>query len=279
MSVILTISSQVVRGHVGNSAAVFALQQLGHDVWPLVTTTLAHHPGHGREVPQLVTPAEHLYRFVEALDQRGWLGQIDAVSTGYFAQEEQVRAAANILTLIKSVRPDALFLCDPVIGDSGGLYVTRDIAQNIHNLLVPTADILTPNLFEIGWLTNGAPATLKDIISQAASLGPAECLVSSAPSTGQNSVRTILVNPPEAYSVYTPLISSTVHGAGDLLAALYLGWRLMGESPSASLAKSMGGLNAVIEKTGKSGANELALIQMRDALRTLYPATVTTEHD
>ena len=94
MPVVLSISSAVVRGHVGNSAAAFALARLGHEVWPLATVTLPHHPGHDRRAPRMVTPAATIAGFIAALDRQGRLAEVDAVLTGYVAGADQAAAFA-----------------------------------------------------------------------------------------------------------------------------------------------------------------------------------------
>ena len=148
MGRVLCISSQTVYGPVGNSAAVPALQALGHEVMALPTVVLSNHPGHGKPVGQ-ATPAPLLEQMLQTLDGLGAFNGLDAVMTGYFANAAQVIAVANQIESLAKLNQALHVLVDPVIGDHGALYVAEDVAEAIRDHLLPLATIITPNLFEL----------------------------------------------------------------------------------------------------------------------------------
>jgi pyridoxine kinase len=275
MATILSISSQVVRGAVGNSAAVLALQRLGHEIWPLPTITLAHHRGHDRSVPALATPARFIGDTVRHLDRKGWLGQIDAVLVGYLAGAGQARAVAAAIARVRAARPGAIVMLDPVLGDDGALYVEEAVAEAVRDLLLPLADILTPNAFELGWLSGGPMAGAGDVVRRARGLGVPECVVTSAPGAPAAMVRTLVVAGDAAFACDIAKVRHPVRGTGDLLSALYLGHRLSGATPQAALARATGALEAVLLETARLGADELALVMAQDLLVAAGPAAIT----
>ncbi|MEM7291088.1 MAG: pyridoxal kinase, partial [Pseudomonadota bacterium] len=149
---IIVISSHVIRGSVGNRAAVFALEAFGFRVWVVPTVTLPWHPGHG-PATQLVHDDTQFHSAIEDLTSAHWLSEVGAVLTGYMANASQVSSIAYLIKCVRAKNPDLVYLCDPVIGDADTLYVPEDIAVSIRDLLLPMGDISTPNRFELSWLT------------------------------------------------------------------------------------------------------------------------------
>src|SRR5262245_16558102 len=179
MVCILALSSQVVRGHVGLSAIVPALQRLGHDVLPLPVVLLSNHPGHPYAAGVRTAPAD-LERILDALGRNNWIGAIDAVMTGYLPSAEHVAVVARTLRRLKAERP-VQFLCDPVLGDEPkGLYIDADAARAIGEELIPLADMTTPNRFELGWLTGMPTHDLDEVRRAALSLQTETVAVTSA---------------------------------------------------------------------------------------------------
>src|SRR5690606_38585310 len=152
---VIVISSHVARGSVGNRAAVFALEQLGFQVWAVPTIMLPWHPGHGPGT-RIVPDAEQFSALMKNLADAPWLGEVGAVLSGYLGDAGQAEAVAALVRAVRARNADALYLCDPVTGDAGGLYVPQATAEAMRDLLLPLADIATPNRYELEWLCGTA---------------------------------------------------------------------------------------------------------------------------
>lgn len=217
---VLSISSQVVWGPVGNTAAVPALQAKGHEVLALPTITLSNHPGHGQPAG-FRTDAADMARMFAALEALGALHGLDAVMTGYFASPAQVAEVEKLL-----LRIDAPYvLVDPVIGDHGRLYVPEEVADAIRRQLLPHASAITPNAFELFYLSGHDVTTAATATAAARTLGIAEVLATSIPAVGDR-LATLLVTTENVHSIVTPKLRTVPHGTGDFLSGLYLAERL-----------------------------------------------------
>lgn len=255
MARILSISSQVAFGPVGNSAAVPAMQSRGHEVLPLPTIILSHHPGHGVPVA-LRMPASDLAAMLSALEEQGALEGCAAVMTGYFAANDQIHGVARMLRRMKERNPRLFVLVDPIIGDDGALYVPLPVAEAIRDLLLPLADCISPNRFELEWLTGRPVRSRDDAVAAARSLGLGEVLATSVPA-GAAHLATLAITPSACAGQITQLRKLAPHGTGDFLAGLYLARRLAGESPENSLALAMPVLQRAIELS--AGSYELTI--------------------
>lgn len=258
---ILSIQSEVIRGHVGNSVARFALQRLGLDVWSLPTVVLSHHPGHGRPEGR-ITPAEELSLLFQSLDHRGWAGAVGGIVTGYLGAAAQAATAADIVSRVKSLTPQALYLCDPVFGDDGGAYAKPGVAEAIARDLLPMADIAAPNRFELSSLTSQRIDGPADAVRAARLLGVREVVVTSVPDGGR--LANLVVTPGEAWCCSVTRAERVPHGTGDLLSAVYLALRLGGAAPAEALSGSVARVQAVI--TASLGHDELQLIRAQAQL-------------
>jgi len=270
MPAILVITSLVARGSVGGRGAVFALERLGFPVWFVPTILLPWHPGQGRGT-RIMTPATDFAAFVDDLIGSPQLGEVGAVLTGYFGSPDAVAAASRLVTAVKARNPAAVALVDPVMGDirpdgSGGLYIAEPTATAIRNLLLPQADIITPNRFELGWLSGLPVETTAETIVAARSLGTAATLVTSAPAMMTNSIATLLVDAKSATQAEHPLISGAPNGTGDLFSALYLAHVLRGVAPAKALERAASAVFDMVARSVRSGANELTLAAEQDVL-------------
>jgi len=144
---ILSIQSEVVHGHVGNSAARFALQRLGFDVWALPTVLLSNHPGYAKFKGE-TTPAAQLRALIAGLAENGWLASCAGIISGYLGSPDQAAVVAEAVAQVKNANPGALYLCDPVFGDDDGAYARPGVAEAMARHLVPLADIVAPNRFD-----------------------------------------------------------------------------------------------------------------------------------
>ncbi|WP_069305329.1 pyridoxal kinase PdxY [Methylobrevis pamukkalensis] len=254
---ILVISSHVVRGAVGGRAG-FAFERLGRPVWFLPTVTLAYHPGHGRST-RILPPADAFAAMAADLAAAPWLPRIAAVVSGYLGEAGQAEAVAGLVRAVKAANPAALYLCDPVIGDHGGLYVPEATARAVRDTLLPLADIATPNLTELAWLTGTAVNDATSAALAARALGPARVAVTSVPGMMRGKIGTLLVTETAAIIAENPLVDTRIHGTGDLFANLLLDRLLAGASDETALAGAVAATFEVLARSAREGADELRL--------------------
>jgi pyridoxine kinase len=264
---ILALSSQVVRGSVGLSAIVPALRHLGHDVWPMPTIVLSNHPGHPHAAG-VQTPPDRMAAMADALERNGWLGEIDAIMTGYMPTAAHVQAAAAIVTRVRQTQP-VYYLCDPVLGDDPkGLYIAKDAAAAIRDQLLPLADLITPNRFELSWLSGVEVQTADDAMRAARVLQARQTVATSIVAAG-NTLANVWVTRSTVDSATVPRRSQVPNGTGDLLSAWLLACHLNGADHRTALREATSGVAAAIDAS--QGRDELNLTGL-----TLSPAAIRT---
>lgn len=225
MARVLAISSQVARGHVGLSAIVPALQALGHDVTALPTIVLSHHPGHPHAAGERIGAAA-LARMLDGLDANGWLGDVDAVITGYLPSAEHVAFAAGAIDRVRDRRRDVAVLVDAVLGDvPKGIYIAPEAAAAIRDVLVARADILKGNAFEIGWLAGVEVVDDGAVVAASARLSRPHLLATSVPGSAGRLQNVLVSTSPQAPPVIVPgdVGQRVPKGTGDLLCGLWIG--------------------------------------------------------
>jgi pyridoxine kinase len=259
---ILSIQSQVANGRVGNSVAAFAMERLGVRVWQLPTTLLGRRPDRGPPGGGPM-PAETLSSLFEGLAADGRLGEIDAVFVGYLGDSEQVAVILDATDRIKAANPSAVFVCDPVLGDDGKLYVSEPVADAVLSGLAPHADWLFPNAFELGLLAGKTIDGLEAARNAARRIGkPVLC----------SSIRTALglgnlyAAPGGDWFCETARLPRAPKGAGDLLSALFLARRVRGESPAIALEAATGAVSDVIVRSLAAESEDLFLPAAQDVL-------------
>ncbi|MDA4845383.1 pyridoxal kinase PdxY [Hoeflea poritis] len=255
---VLVISSHVVRGSVGNRAIVFALETLGHPVWALPTVVLPWHPGHG-PATRATLPAGEFSAIVDDLCRAPWLGEVGAVLSGYLGNDAQAHDVARLVTAVRERNADALYVCDPVIGDKSGLYVPEDTARAIRDELLPIASVATPNRYELEWIAGTAFADNAAIVEAARSLAPERVLVTTAFAMMGNSTGNLLVTGKDAFLAEHQAIPDPPNGPGDLLSALFLSRLLGGGNDERALEKATASVFEILARTAKHGADELTL--------------------
>ncbi len=277
MKTILSIQSHVAFGHVGNDAAVFPLQRLGFDVIAINTVQFSNHTGYGTWTGQVFS-AEHIRDVLAGLEARGALENVDAVLTGYLGDP----AVGEII--LDALRPGMLWLCDPVMGDVGrGMFVRDGIPDFFKNRALPRATIITPNQFELEYLTGRTIITLddaRDACRAAHDMGPEIILLTSLiqNETKDDEIQMMASSRSGGqYLVTTPRLplDPAPNGAGDCTAALFLGNTLAGHDVATALSRTAGSILEVFEKTQKAGTRELALIQAQDDFVNPRPAPIT----
>lgn len=264
---VIVISSHVVRGTVGNRAAVFALETLGHPVWALPTVILPWHPGHGRAT-RIAISAEDFDAVISDLIRAPWRGEVKAVLSGYLGSAAQAQSVARLVESLRADNPDLLYMCDPVCGDERGLYVPEETAVAIRDSLIPLASIATPNRFELAWLT-GMPLENNTAIMEAAlSLGPARMLVTSSLALMAGSTGNLYLSGRNALLAEHRTVPNPPNGTGDLLAAIFLS-RLMEElSEERALMMATASVFEIVARTAKREADELTLEQDASSIST-----------
>jgi pyridoxine kinase len=266
---ILSIQSQVVSGHVGNSAAVFTLQRLGREVWHIPTTLLSHHPGHGGAEGGPI-PLPLLQSLIAGLTAHGCFSRCAAVLSGYLGQAAVADIVRDAVSRARAATKNCVYLCDPVLGDDGRTYVSADVVTAVHELAA-LADILTPNEYELSLLAGYALQNRNDALRALRglqSIGPRIVVLSSfaGNDTPANTLDVMAVDGPAAWRLSLPLIAQKFFGAGDVFSALFLNFWLPKRDTAAALAKACSALFGVLTETAARGANELALIEAQDAL-------------
>ncbi|MHC1547510.1 pyridoxal kinase PdxY [Phyllobacterium sp. K27] len=264
---VIVISSHVVRGSVGNRAAVFALETLGHPVWAVPTVILPWHPGHG-PAKRIVPPAEQFDDLIADLERAPWLGEITGIMSGYLGNAAQASAVARLVKTIKAKNRNILYLCDPVIGDEKGLYVPEATAIAIRDELMPLADISTPNRFELAWLAGADLPDNKAIMQAALHAGPATMLVTSAYPMLAGGTGNLLVNHTLALLAEHRLVTGPTNGLGDLTSALFLARMLSGIELEQALQRTTASVFEIMARSAKRGADELMLEADASSLAT-----------
>jgi pyridoxine kinase len=255
---VIVISSHVARGSVGNRAAVFALETLGFPVWAVPTVTLPWHPGHGPGTRIVPEPGQ-FSALMRDLEGAPWLGEVGAVLSGYLGNAAQAGAIASLVAAVRAQNQAALYLCDPVMGDAGGLYVPQATAEALRDQLLPIADIATPNRYELQWMTGGSVDEMSGVMAAALGLGPATMLVTSAPALMARGTGNLLLARGQALLAEHRLIENPPQGLGDLTAAVFLARLLQGQAIAKALQTATASVFEILARTAKRGADELTL--------------------
>lgn len=271
MSTILSIQSSVAYGHVGNSAATFPLMRLGVEVWPLITVHFSNHTGYGSWRGPLLA-ASDISEVVQGIDERGVLGRADAVLSGYQGAQEVGAEILKAVELVKQRNPKAIYCCDPVIGDvDRGVYVRPGIPEFMRDQVVPAAQVVTPNHFELDLLTGLTTTTLSEVLQaahQLRSTGPEIVLVTSTVLTDapQDQITMLVVTANGACQVSTPRLDRSFTGSGDLTAALFLANLLQGLDPGDAMGRTADAVYSLLKATTDAGSAELLLAAAQSEL-------------
>ncbi|AQQ15828.1 Pyridoxamine kinase [Corynebacterium glaucum] len=271
---ILSIRSAVAYGHVGNSAAVFPLQRIGHEVWPVYTVNYSNHTGYGQWQGPII-PAADVASVIAGVGERGAFSLIDALLSGYQGSSEIAEVIVDAVAQVKEANPAAIYACDPVMGNAkSGCHVADDIPPLLRSKVVPVADVITPNQFELGYLVEQDATDLDSTLRAAAAareMGPSVVLVTSVerPDAPEDVVEMIAVDDAGAWIVQTPRLPFKRNGSGDVTAALFTGHYLnagaagaAGESASAGGAASAGETVPIAEALAKTASSVYDMLKL-----------------
>ena len=267
---ILSIQSAVAYGHVGNSAAVFPLQRIGVEVLPVYTVTFSNHTGYGAWRGPMISP-DDVRDVITGIEERGVLGQIDVVLSGYQGGEGIADVILDAVARVKAANPDAVYACDPVMGNAkSGCFVAPAIPDLLRDRVVPAADIITPNQFELGYLTGTEPDTLESTLASAdaaRATGPRTVLVTSVerPNRPEGTIEMLAVDDAGAWMVQTPLLPLKANGSGDVTAALFTAHYRETGSAAEALARTTSSVFDLLERTHSSGERELQLVEAQES--------------
>jgi len=266
---ILSIQSAVAYGHVGNSAAVFPLQRIGVEVLPVYTVNFSNHTGYGSWGGPLIAP-DDVRAVIEGVEARGAFADVDAVLSGYQGGEGIGEVIIDAVARVKAANPAAIYACDPVMGNAkSGCFVAPAIPILLRERVVPVADLITPNQFELGFLTGTEPDTLESTLASvdlARDMGPSIVLVTSVerPDREPDTIEILAVDDEGAWIVQTPRLPMKANGSGDVTAALFTAHYLRTRDAADALARTVSSVYDLLALTHESGARELQLIEAQE---------------
>ncbi len=270
---ILSIQSHVAYGHVGNASAVFPMQRLGVDVWPIHTVQFSNHTGYGSWKGR-VFDGGMIDEVMEGIAERGVLPACDGVLSGYMGSADIGHAILSAVEKVRTANPKALYCCDPVIGDVGrGVFVRPGIPEFMREQAVPAADIVTPNQFELELLTDIEVKTVADAHRAVEALrdaGPKVVMVTSlvTEETPADAIDLMAADAKGSWRVRTPKLDVSVNGAGDAIAALFFTHYLREESAAAALAKASSSIYGLLKRTKEAGSREILTVAAQDEFVT-----------
>ena len=266
---ILSIQSHVAYGHVGNASAVFPLQRLGVEVWPIHTVQFSNHTGYGAWRGQ-VFEAGVIGELVTGIAERGRLSACDGVLSGYMGSADIGAAILDAVAQVRAANPKADYCCDPVIGDVGrGIFVRPGIPEFMRHQAVPAADVITPNQFELELLSGHKVVTLADARAACDLLhatGPKVILVTSlhVDATPSDSIDLMASGPDGCFLVRTPKLDVSLNGAGDAIAALFFFHLKRTGSTAAALEAAGSSIFGLLKRTAEAHSRELLLVDAQD---------------
>ena len=266
---ILSIQSHVAYGHVGNSSAVFPMQRLGVEVWPIHTVQFSNHTGYGAWKGR-VFDAAMIDEVLDGIAERGVLPRCDGVLSGYMGSAETGQAILAAVARVRDANPRALYCCDPVIGDVGrGVFVRPGIPEFMRDVAVPRADIVTPNHFELDYLSGRTTATLgevKDAIAAVQAAGPRVVLVTSLHTreTPEDHIDLLAAEGGAFWRVRTPRLSLNINGAGDAIAALFFVHYAQSGSAALALGEAAASTYGLLKRTAEAGSREILTVAAQD---------------
>ncbi|MFC7735869.1 pyridoxal kinase PdxY [Roseomonas sp. GCM10028921] len=270
---ILSIQSWVAYGHVGNASAVFPLQRLGAEVWAVNTVQFSNHTGYGAWRGQ-VFGAELIGDLVQGIEERGALPRCDAVLSGYMGDASIGEAILGAVGQVRAANSAAIWCCDPVIGDVGrGVFVRPGIPEFMRDRAVPQASIVTPNQFELEWMTGRQVVSLEDAKAAVSTLqarGPRTVLVTSlqVEDTPADAVDLLAGEEGRFWRVRTPRLPISVNGAGDAMAALFLFHRLRWDDSRLALSAATSSIFGLLRRTAEEGSREILTVAAQEEFVT-----------
>jgi len=272
----LSLQSHVAYGYVGNRAATFPLQRLGHEVWAVNTVEFSNHTGYGAWTGRTAS-AEQVGEIVRGIEALGQFVRCDGLLTGYVGDAALADVVLDTAGRVRSANRRAIWCCDPVLGDvDTGVYVRPGIDAFFRDRAIPAADLVTPNHFELELLTGRTISTMQEALAAARTLlagsskGPRLVLITSLrrADAARDMIEMVAVTGDAAWRVATPLIGFEIapNGTGDTVAALFTAHWAEGDDIAYALGKAASSIFAVLEVTHAMGERELQLVAAQERL-------------
>ncbi|MDY0872258.1 pyridoxal kinase [Dongia rigui] len=271
---ILSIQSEVVYGHVGHQASRFILERMGHPVWAAPTVLFSNHLAH-KTVTGRVLEAAQVRELIDGVRKLGVLGKANAVLTGYLGAPETAALVAEVVAEVKALNPRAIYIFDPVIGDQGAMYVKPELALALSTILVPIADVLSPNVYELGHLTGlevNSRAQAVDALHALAKRTKARAIIGTGiPDPDHPEELAVIAlarqSPGDSGTISMavtrrlPLFAS---GTGDAFAALFTARYLRDQDLKAAIDAAVLGMSYIVTETAATNSDELKIIETQD---------------
>ncbi len=256
---IISIQSQVVHGHVGNSAAAFPMRVLGVEVAEVPTTLLSNHP-HYPTTRGRVLDASLVADLLRGVEERGLIEAGAMVLSGYLGSAAIAEEVAAFVLRARRTNPRLIYLCDPVMGDNDiGFFVPADLQAAFRERLVPLADIVTPNVFELAALSGMPVVTPADVTGAASSIGTATVIVTGV-AAGDGSVCTMLAEAGALWVATTARIDARPAGTGDLFTGLFAARLAKGFAARPAMEAAVAGTFEALKRTARGAWEEMPIV-------------------
>lgn len=266
---VIAMSSFVAHGGVGLRAILAAMSHAAIDVVALPTIVLSSHLGHGL-IAGPVLAASEIARMADALDASGAL-RADAVLTGFLPTPAHVAVAADLIARVRAANPHVLVLVDPILGDDpGGLYIDAAAAAALRDTLVPIADLVTPNRFELSFLSGVDVSDQASAVKAARHLNVPAVIATSVPSSSAR-LENLLIEGDDVMSVPVDRAAVAAHGTGDLFAACLLSVLLHGQTRAQALHHAVAAVAHAIALSGDDLDLALADIDWKTVMSFVAP--------
>jgi pyridoxine kinase len=264
MPLVLILSSYVAASRVGGMAQALALAPFGIDAVLAPSVLFGRHPGWGPPGGRKVEAAV-MGEVIDGIAANGLLARVDVLISGYYVDPDQVALAAATIDRVRAQSPAVEVIVDPVLGDAGrGFFVPPAVCEAVALQLIPRADLITPNLFELEYLSGG-PIPDRDAAVAAARRVGRPALVTSAPA-GDGEIGALYVDTTRAVMATHRRLDFVPQGTGDLICALWAAARIDGLAPAAALERATRGMAEALEAAQAWAAPELPIVRLGDRL-------------
>ncbi|EGQ7846959.1 pyridoxal kinase PdxY [Vibrio parahaemolyticus] len=266
MKSILSIQSHVVYGHAGNSSAVFPIQRMGIDAWPIHTVQYSNHTQYEQGWKGQKFCSDDVRTLLHGLDNINMLGECGAVLSGYQGSPDQCKAVADVVRSVKESNHNAIYVCDPVMGDPDkGCIVADGVREEITQSLLPISDVIVPNQYELTAMTGVEIHSVYDAVTackEALKLGPKIVLVKHLHSIDSDMFSMILATPKACYLTQRPNIEFKQQpvGVGDLISAVFTACLMKNMSPTVAFRHTNNAIYGVLDITKGYGTWELQIV-------------------